>query len=197
MIKNQIKKKIRDFYARFSPVNFGIIFLAMLILLTNSYNSTISAYFTHTYKWNIDPVIYHSDSGYNEVGAATNSWYFGDAPQLSSGDFEDCDIWIYKESVAESWDGLTISWYTGTVLYEADTCLNSNYCDGYSSYARRSVICHEFGHALGMADNYLIEQYIAIMNPYTFGGGGYSRYGYYGIYSPQTDDANGIEYLYG
>jgi hypothetical protein len=179
-----------------SRVTFGL-YMVIVILITNSSASIASAYFTHDYKWNIDPVIYHNDSGYSEVGAAASSWDVNNAPQYSSGSYEDCDVLITKEAVDEDWDGLTSTYASGGTILQSDFCLNSNFCDSYSSYARRSVICHEIGHTLGMRDNYLIENYYAVMNPYTYGGGGYSRYGHYGIFSPQTDDDNGIAYLYG
>jgi hypothetical protein len=68
---------------------------------------------------------------------------------------------------------------------------NTYYTSSYGSNARRSVMNHELGHALGLkhaGSSTCSGQ--PIMYPYS------SRYATCGHISPQTDDINGVNYIY-
>jgi hypothetical protein len=68
---------------------------------------------------------------------------------------------------------------------------NKYYTDGYSSTARRQVMVHELGHAIGLGHSgspSCSGQPIMYANS--------NRYFTCGRYAPQQDDINGINYLY-
>ena len=69
---------------------------------------------------------------------------------------------------------------------------NKQYTDGYATNKIRFITCHEPGHALGLADVGLWDD--VLMNGFTGGEG--SRYDTYGIYTPQEDDEDGINFIY-
>lgn len=91
------------------------------------------------------------------------------------------------------WDGITYSYANDSTLYKAIVDLNRAKDAWDDSDALLSVATHEFGHALGLGD---LDSYNeCIMNGYTWGDG--SRYGDYGITSPQDDDIDGVNSIYG
>jgi len=67
--------------------------------------------------------------------------------------------------------------------------LNNYYTQNYPRNKIKSVIGHEFGHSLGLADMYFAR---VLMNPNST-----ERYDVFGIYRPTQDEVNGISYLYG
>jgi hypothetical protein len=92
------------------------------------------------------------------------------------------------------YDGITYySCSSGYFTNGVRVQVNSYYTAGYSTNERVSVTTHEFGHALGLAHN----------NPSTCSGRPVmyyatpGRYTQCGIYTPQTDDINGINHIYG
>lgn len=121
-------------------------------------------------------------------------WNSSDATltQVSSG------YNIYVSTVTYSdvwWDGLTdivgnnsTGHFEGTAYIRINAGATETWND---NGALRSVVLHEFGHGLGLAD---LEAERAIMNGYTWGD--YSRYGAYGLTTLQSDDLNGVNSIY-
>lgn len=68
--------------------------------------------------------------------------------------------------------------------------LNDYYLADDPSEARQSVIAHELGHSVGLAHEYGA----VLMNPWTWGDS--SRYGEYGVNTPQQDDVDGVNAIY-
>ena len=70
--------------------------------------------------------------------------------------------------------------------------LNTAYTNTWSSAgARKSVAVHEFGHVFGLDENGSTK---TIMNAFTWGSN--SRYGSYGLTTPQSDDKSGVNSIY-
>ncbi|WP_156971343.1 matrixin family metalloprotease [Knoellia sinensis] len=84
--------------------------------------------------------------------------------------------------------GASGHWDQGTIAW-----LNTYYTDGYSSTKKKSVWVHEVGHSLGLAHSGegAACSVIPIMAPETS-----DRYGRCSKSTPQTDDVNGINFLY-
>lgn len=90
-----------------------------------------------------------------------------------------------------AWDGLTTYYCQGG--YFSDTAstnvqINHYFTQNYTSNETESVAGHELGHALGLAHN---------SGPYLMDPNTSDRYGKYGVYTPQADDIQGAEALYG
>ena len=91
-----------------------------------------------------------------------------------------------------AWDGQTQIWQSGGLISFSASLLNRHWTDSYGSYERQSVASHELGHVLGLGE--LTGAY-AVMNQYTCGVS-YSRFCWYTIWGPQTDDVNGVNAIY-
>lgn len=97
-----------------------------------------------------------------------------------------------EDNSGDSWDGLTT--YTsvsGSTIEGAAVALNGWYTNSYTSEERDSVSGHELGHALGLAD---LVGGAEVMNGQTCGSN--SRFCYYTVWGPQSDDVNGVNALY-
>jgi hypothetical protein len=91
------------------------------------------------------------------------------------------------------YDGITYYSCSGGYFQNGvQSQLNSYYTASYSTNERISVTTHEFGHALGLAhNNPSLCNGVPVMYYST------DRYTVCGIYTPQQDDINGINHIYG
>lgn len=174
-----------------------VVVLSILAILTFSMaTQVVSAFYVKSFKWtdSVNPKYYYDDDGYTETSSAASSWTVSGLFSYSSSTSSSP---IHVHGVHEdgvSWDGMTTWTYNGGTLQDAQLKINWHYCDSYTSACRKSVICHELGHALALNENPDIETVRSVMNPYT--NGDYSRYGYWGISTAQTDDLNGVDWIY-
>lgn len=138
---------------------------------------------------------YLSSNSKTAAGSGTSSWNNTSSKvkyYFSSSSYITYVAETYNSNVG--WDGLTNTTYnssTGIVINETVT-VNTAKTDTYTnSTALKSVLAHEFGHVLGLADDGTNP---TLMNGYTWGAN--SRYGYYGISSPTSDDVSSANSIY-
>lgn len=173
--------------------------LVGIMLMSAITTGNVRAYNLEGCKWAqpldityTNSIVFSGDAA--AFNASINDWNGTPADMLfqapSSGQHVDVSASSYNSS-SVSWDGLTTyacsGGYFSTTL-TTDIQINHYYTQGYTSDETRSVTGHELGHALGLAHNsgpYLMDPYTSV------------RYGEYGVYTPQTDDINGAEALYG
>ncbi len=104
------------------------------------------------------------------------------------------NVYMYAGYVSNvPWDGLTQTTYypsTGYIASQTVT-INMSASSWNDDGALKSVVVHEMGHVFGLDDNGKTK---TIMNGYTYGTN--SRYGDFGLTTPQTDDVNGVIAIY-
>ncbi len=76
---------------------------------------------------------------------------------------------------------------SGDYILSADITLNVYYYDPSPANERQCVVAHEFGHVLGLGHAAWWVQ--ALMNT--------MAWDWWGIYTPQQDDINGVNAIYG
>lgn len=90
-------------------------------------------------------------------------------------------------------DGITHYACTSGRFDYAHSDLNSYYTAYYAGTQRQSVAAHEFGHAFGLShSNQSVCPGMPLMDGTTS-----VRWGQCGVYTPQSDDVNGINHIYG
>lgn len=176
-------------------MNRKILALFSCILLSLSLSVSVQAYNTFGWVWGTKNIKYYYDNYNSTTGKTTfsngaSAWSGLDAT-LSNSTASNYHIYCTEtDSGSDDWDGMldTYGWPPNeAILYLNRSCTRT----WNNANARKSVAVHEFGHALGLDDNGYTR---TIMNAYTWGGE--SRYGYYGITTPQSDDISGINALY-
>lgn len=142
----------------------------------------------------VDPLGYYME---NWVGIKTRTaftysiedWNATDTPVNYQEDPANYKVYLCEtEEPGVDWDGKCKIGYTGSRIDWATCMLNMYYTDDHAANKRRSVSGNELGHSLGLNH----EDAAVLMNPYTS-----SRYDKYGVYTPQEDDINGVNAMYG
>ena len=90
------------------------------------------------------------------------------------------------------WDGLATfnrGPCCGSYTY-AWAKINKHFTDSYGAATRKGVAGHELGHILGLDHS---GKHPRLMNPCTNGTGCRASFG---VTTPQTDDINGVQFIY-
>lgn len=174
------------------------ITLTLCMVLFLSLSTPVSAYQLANYRWNTTSIRYYYDSWvgsrasrFFHIGAtAWNETNVDATLSPGGGSFVYC---VVAQDPDEDWDGMLNTSCDHMLNVTAQTLIlnEAKTATWESDGALKSVVVHEFGHAYGLADNGTTR---TIMNGYTWGTN--SRYGTYSLTTPQTDDINGVNYLY-
>ena len=176
---------------------FAIVFLLVSSLLLSISKPTY-AYNLEGYHWSSSAIKYYYedyDSSrfryFIELGAAAwNSQSINASLTNSYGLGVFCGE---SYSPSAGWDGICyISWDNNGYITSASLVLNSGIAQTWNNDgALKSVAVHEFGHILSLGEN---PGLVCIMNDATWGP--QSRYGTYGLTTPQPIDVGGVNYIY-
>lgn len=167
-------------------------------------------------------VMVFSSSNANAYNLLGGRWLVADQLTWYYDNYISTQTKTAATSAATAWNNAKISWVslknsTGKVYIteirdtttDSDGWAQINPCGACHNYqsatitvntaktaygnpdALKSVLVHEFGHVFGLDHN---DKDKCIMISYTYGSG--SRYGAYGLTTPQTDDINGVKSIY-
>lgn len=158
------------------------IFSLMISLNVHAYNYT-------GYRWEKTSIQYYYTNSIFATGAA--AWSGLDAKLSYGSTYYDINCYTVSSPNA-AWDG--ISYIGHDMLHINSVTININTAASKTwnnSNAVKSVVAHEFGHALGLDENGSTR---TIMNDHTWGTN--SRYETYKLTTPQSDDKTGINAIY-
>lgn len=164
------------------------MFMALIILFCvipiNTY-----AYKYIGYKWNSNSIKYYYTNSIFASGA--QAWGGLDATLSYSSTYYGIICEVVSAPNAP-WDGISYVAHDRLNIQSVTMNINSAATKTWQCpNALKSVVAHEFGHALGLDEN---GTTCTIMNSQTFGPS--SRYGEYRLTTPQTDDKKGINIIY-
>ena len=190
-------------FSRIRLIKWNVPLVMLLVLSIFLLCPSVTSAYTlwSGYKWDsVDPLYYLMENyiGYRTRAAFSGSiydWNIAGTPadfEYSASDYTVYLYEVFRDDVA--WDGMTERtlscwWWWCKVVY-AKACLNAVYTDDYGLNQRESVSGHELGHVLQLGEMDWGDP--VLMNQYTNW-----RFGYWGVFTPQHDDIDSVNYLYG
>ena len=169
--------------------------IALIIATIPSMTSRAEAYTLSGCKYNTTSIKYYYDNfvsarGKSFIGQGAAAWSGVHASLAFGNPYK---VYTTEGTVSGvSWDGMTSISCSGGITTSAALTWNMSATATWNSDgALKSVSMHEFGHVFGLNENGTTK---TIMNAHTWGTN--SRWGTYALSSPQTDDKNGVNYLY-
>ena len=159
---------------------------------------SVSAYYLYQYRWKSTSVHYYYDNwigsrAISYLGKGATAWNNTNTPvtiSFGSGNYVYCSV---TQSSDSEWDGMVVTTHDSMYYVKTQSLtLNQNASRTWpNNGALKSVVVHEFGHVLGLADN---GSTATIMNGFTWGVNG--RYEGHMVTTPQSDDINGVNAIY-
>jgi hypothetical protein len=178
----------------------SILLLTLLMVFLLTFSSNAFAYQTSGGKWSsAAPLKWYYDSYISlatktAASNAASSWNNVGIPKANFSFSSGGSVYVTEayDSTTDS-DGWTTKTPCITCIYTSATIVINTYITTTynNSGALQSVMTHEFGHVFGLSHN---DGTKCIMISYTWGTG--SRYGGYGLTTPQADDVNGVTSIY-
>jgi YD repeat-containing protein len=172
------------------------VMLTTFILIFNC--TSAYAYNLCGYEWRSSSIKYYYDNypSYrfkSTIGQAASAWNSESINASLSFQYPDGVYCAEVTSPNATWDGICyIYWDDEGYVTSATLALNSAISQTWDdSGALKSVAVHEFGHILSLDENGTLE---CIMNDCTWGVN--SRYGTYGLTTPQSIDVAGVNMIY-
>ena len=202
MVKKLLIGVIVKFKYNITKVLLITTYLASL-LITLASLKLVKPYVYLGYHWASPPYpdLYYLNEcdgyEYRAVSDATNDW--NNINAINPPDFKEygpplfeCNVRVYETNRDEYYpDGICYRYYDSyAIIYYVEIEINNYWTSQYEYNKVRSVMAHEFGHALGLEDEDINKA--VLMNGVT-----HYRYDVYGIYKPTQDEVNGINHIYG
>ncbi|APO48533.1 hypothetical protein BS614_30910 (plasmid) [Paenibacillus xylanexedens] len=147
-------------------------------------------------KWSTNQV---SKLSYNKTGSSSVNDIWNEAifnwnqqstkPNFSTQTTSSPNVEFQGVHISNTDSDGKAQWYTDSngTTYHSFAWINTYFTSGYSSLKARSVASHEIGHVLGLSH----ASGCVLMSDNTP-----TRYDTCGVYTPQSDDLNGINALY-
>ncbi len=185
---------------RLSKWNVRLVILVVLIIFLLCPSVTF-AYNLIGVTWDsVDPLYYLMENyvGYRTRAAFYNSiddWDTAGTPADFEFSYTEYTVYLYEVFEDDvTWDGVTFittsGWWWWRRISYARAALNYFFTDNYVSDMRRSVSGHELGHVLGLGEMDWDDP--VLMNQWTDW-----RYDFWGVFTPQDDDIDGVNDMYG
>ena len=180
-----------------NQLRYAVTTLWILSFAITLFNISVNAYVWTGDKWpdnKIDPLYYWDFSGYSEFHTSASDWRAAPVkpnPLQHPGDPEYAYFYVHKVFEETDWWGATVTITDDGIILAADVYLNEYHFQNAGSGSRRSTCAHEIGHVLGLDEepNAVLR---ALMYPYHN-----VRWDSWRINTPQTDDVNGVNSIYG
>lgn len=162
----------------------GVLCILLMITAVD-----VQAYQTIGKRWAKTSINYYYTNSVFASGAS--AWSGLDAKFIYSPTYYDVNCYTVSDLKA-AWDGASQIGQNSTHIVSVTITVNTAASQTWNnSNAVKSVVAHEFGHALGLNENGSSR---TIMNDHTWGAN--SRYGTYGLTQPQADDRAGVNAIY-